>query len=157
MPLIKCPDCGREVSPSAPACLQCGRPIATPPVLPPTVIVQTQSKAPQWVFVCLAVLLTVVVVIPVVGLLAAIAIPNFVKARSASQRSACIMHLKSIEQAKETWAVDYHKSPGDEVVDSYLFGSTNHLQTKPMCTAGGTYQLNPVGSPPTCSIPGHAL
>jgi len=34
MALIKCPDCGSEVSDAAPACPKCGRPIAAPPPAP---------------------------------------------------------------------------------------------------------------------------
>lgn len=33
MALVKCPDCGTDVSDAAPACVRCGRPIAAPPLI----------------------------------------------------------------------------------------------------------------------------
>lgn len=47
-----------------------------------------------------------IAMIVVIGLLAAIAIPNFVKAREAAQRNACILNLRSLEGAKATWALE---------------------------------------------------
>ncbi|HKQ39561.1 MAG TPA: prepilin-type N-terminal cleavage/methylation domain-containing protein, partial [Verrucomicrobiae bacterium] len=42
-------------------------------------------------------LVEIMIVVAIIGLLAAIAIPNFVKARTASQRNACIANMKQIE------------------------------------------------------------
>jgi competence protein ComGC len=47
--------------------------------------------------------------LPVIGLMAAIAIPNFVKAREAAQRTACRANIRSIESAKEVWALENKK------------------------------------------------
>ena len=35
MGLVKCPDCGKEISDQAPACIHCGRPKGAPPPTPP--------------------------------------------------------------------------------------------------------------------------
>ena len=90
------------------------------------------------------------------GLMAAIAIPSFVKARSASQSSVCINNLRQIEAAKEQWALEKGKVNGDEV---YLLGILEYIKggRLPVCPQGGTYKLNRIGQPPECSIPGHAL
>ena len=45
-------------------------------------------------------LVEIMIVVAIIGLLAAIAIPNFIKAREASQKNACIANLKQIEGAK---------------------------------------------------------
>ncbi len=60
----------------------------------------------------------IMIVVAIIGLLAAIAIPNLVTARKKAQRQACISTLKAIEGAKANWALDMKKSdsdvPGDQ-------------------------------------------
>ncbi len=90
----------------------------------------------------------------VIPLLAAIAIPNFVKARTMAQRNACISNLQQIDNAKMQWALENKKPdtavPTIEELDSLL-------KTKPQCPAGGVYTINAVGEKPSCSIPSHQL
>ena len=91
-----------------------------------------------------------------IGLLSAIAIPSFVKARTTSQQNACINNLRQLDSAKEQWAMAQAKRDGDSpdepgVLD-YIRGAA-----MPTCPAGGTYRLNPIGAAPTCSKPGHRL
>ena len=64
------------------------------------------------------------IVVAIIGLLAAIAIPNFLKARTASQKNACIANLKQVEGAKATWALEMKKVNTDTLGDSDLFGAT---------------------------------
>jgi hypothetical protein len=90
------------------------------------------------------------------GILAAIAIPNFVKARETAQKNACINNLREIEAAKQQWALEHNKKTTDtptwDDLKPYLRGPV------PLhCPAGGTYTINEVGKRPTCSIPGHQL
>ncbi|HVU08508.1 MAG TPA: hypothetical protein VHG89_08205 [Verrucomicrobiae bacterium] len=100
-----------------------------------------------------------VAVLPAVavsGMMAAIAVPNFVKARATSQRNACINNLRQIDAAKQQWALEKNKK-GDDVptwddLKPYLYGSV------PLhCPAGGEYTINAVSERPTCSIAGHQL
>jgi prepilin-type N-terminal cleavage/methylation domain-containing protein len=105
-------------------------------------------------------LVEIMIVVAIIGLLAAIAIPNFVKARQSSQVNACIANLKQIEGAKANWAMEMRKTNADTPVDGDLFGSTLYVRSKPLCPANGTYTLNAVDTLPTCSIvgpPAHAL
>ena len=95
------------------------------------------------------------VTLSVIGLLAAIAIPNFIKARQSAQRAACVSNLRAIQGAKETWAIEHKKLPTDEPSDSELFGTTRYIPTKPVCLAGGVYSIRPVSQKPTCTIAGH--
>ena len=88
------------------------------------------------------------------GTLAAIAVPNFVKAREVSQRNACINNLRQIEAAKREWALEYNKANGDLPTKQDLLP---YIGQWPVCPSGGTYSINPIGNPPTCSIPGHKL
>ena len=104
-------------------------------------------------------LVEIMIVVAIIGLLAAIAIPNFVKARTASQKNACIANLKQMDGAKATWALEQKKNTTDTPVDTDLFGATSYIRDKPACPGGGTYALNDVGSKPTCtqSAAGHSL
>ena len=89
------------------------------------------------------------------ALLAAIAVPNFIKAREAAQNNVCRSNLRAIEGAKTTWALEHHAKSGDVVpVDSDLFGAAQYIPQKPTCPAGGVYSLNRVDALPICSIHG---
>jgi prepilin-type N-terminal cleavage/methylation domain-containing protein len=100
-------------------------------------------------------LVEIMIVVAIIGLLAAIAIPNFVKARGTAQRNACIRNLHEIDGAKEQWALENKKSAGSAIdepaVNSYIKGGA------PSCPGGGTYTYGNVDTNPTCSIPGHSL
>ena len=103
-------------------------------------------------------LVEIMIVVAIIGLLAAIAIPNFVKARTTAQKNACIANLKQIDGAKEQWALENKKSAGAAIVDSgvnaFLKGSTT-----PPCPGAGAYAYNAVGTNPTCTLTaeGHLL
>ena len=102
-------------------------------------------------------LVQIMIVVAIIGLLAAIAIPNFIKAREASQRNACIANLKQIDGAKNTWALEQKKVSADVPNDTDLFGATLYIREKPGCPANGTYSLLAVSSKPTCTVVDHTL
>jgi len=102
-------------------------------------------------------LVEIMIVVAIIGLLAAIAIPNFIKARQASQRAACVANLKTIDGAKATWALEQKKTNSDVPTDADLFGPTSYIREKPGCPANGTYSLNQVDTKPTCTIPDHTF
>ena len=58
-------------------------------------------------------LVEIMIVVAIIGLLAAIAIPNFVKARTTSQMNACINNLRLIDSSKQQWALEQRKQNGD--------------------------------------------
>src|SRR4051812_14206502 len=94
-------------------------------------------------------LVEIMIVVAIIGLLAAIAIPNFVKARTTAQKNACINNLRQIDGAKEQWALENKKSVGTAIdqtgVNAYLKGKTT-----PVCPAGGDYTYNAVDTNPKC-------
>src|SRR2546422_1427883 len=87
-------------------------------------------------------LVEIMIVVAIIGLLAAIAIPNFVKARTLSQTNACIANLKQIEGAKANWAMELKKNNTDTPADADLFGPASYVRVKPACPGGGGYTLN---------------
>lgn len=102
-------------------------------------------------------LVEIMIVVAIIGLLAAIAIPNFVKARSVSQRSACIANLRQIEGAKHEWALENKKSSTDLPVQTDLYGTDKYIRDEPSCPGSGTYTINLVITKPACTIAGHTL
>ena len=102
-------------------------------------------------------LVEIMFVVLIIGLLAAIAIPNFVKARTNSQRSACIANLRQIEGAKHEWALETKKGSTDLPVQTDLYGTDKYIREEPTCPGSGTYTINIVITKPTCSLTGHTL
>src|SRR5262247_2201733 len=89
-------------------------------------------------------LVEIMIVVAIIGLLAAVAIPNLVKARKSSAKTACIANLKAIEGGKSVWALENKKNDQDVPSDADLFGPDKAIARKPDCPAGGTYTLGSV-------------
>jgi len=74
-------------------------------------------------------LVEIMIVVAISGLLAAIAIPNFVKARATSQANACINNLRQIDAAANQWALENKKKTGDTITfPSDFTDATRDLQ-----------------------------
>ena len=99
----------------------------------------------------------IMIVVAMIGLLTAIALPNYVEGRTNRQGNACIENLQRLTGAKFTWAVENKMVSSATPVDADLFGPMLYLRDKPECPAGGTYTLNRVRAKPVCSINGHAI
>jgi prepilin-type N-terminal cleavage/methylation domain-containing protein len=96
-------------------------------------------------------LVEIMIVVAIIGLLAAIAIPNFVKARAASQKNACIANMKQVDGAKATWALEMKKNNADVPVAADLFGATQYIRKAPQCPSGNIdYVLNAVSLQQVC-------
>ena len=104
-------------------------------------------------------LVEIMIVVAIIGLLAAIAIPNFVKARTTAQQKACISNLKQISGAVDQWALEYKKTNTDTyaLTDATLLAFIKG-SVLPTCPAGGAYTAGAnVGTNPTCNVTGHTL
>ena len=102
-------------------------------------------------------LVEIMIVVLIIGILMAIAVPNFVKARDSSRTNSCIANLKQTDSAKEQWAMDNKKDAGAAVGYTDLVGATLYMKSQPSCPSGGTYTVNAVGTSPTCDKTGHVL
>lgn len=100
-------------------------------------------------------LATAAVMLAVLGIIAAISIPNFVKARQTAQANTCVANLKQIDGAKEQWALENHKQPTDVPTWQDLVGADKYVKTIPDCPHGGEYTLNGLAHPPTCTLGAH--
>jgi len=97
-------------------------------------------------------LVEIMIVVAIIGLLAAVAIPNFMRARTQAQTNACIANLKQMDGAKTLWALD-----GGSGTPNWTDLVTAYLKAIPSCPANGTYTLNDADSDPTCDQSGHVL
>jgi prepilin-type N-terminal cleavage/methylation domain-containing protein len=101
--------------------------------------------------------LEVMVVVTIIGLVVAVAIPNYVKSREYSRLQLCYQNLSKIEAAKQTWAMENGKRTGDVPQDGDLYGPNSYIRVPPACPSGGAYTLNPIGTNVVCSTAGHNL
>jgi len=103
-------------------------------------------------------LVEIMIVVAIIGLLAAIAVPNFVKARTTSQTDACYNNLRQIDGAAQTFGMENNKQPINSYTLSeikvYLrLGPNGEL---PACPGGGSYGPGlTFGAPPFCTVHGH--
>ncbi len=105
-------------------------------------------------------LVEIMIVVAIIGLLATIAIPNFVRARLKAQQSACINNLRQIDGAKQTWALENRANqttvPVVANIQPYLGRGT--AGTVPTCPAdpansfATSYSLNDLQTAPACLI-----
>lgn len=92
-------------------------------------------------------LVEIMIVVAIIAILAAVAIPNFVKYRQSSQATACVANLKQIQAAKENFMMNNTSAP----TDVKALVTAKLLKVEPKCPAGGTYTVGGDGVDPTCS------
>jgi prepilin-type N-terminal cleavage/methylation domain-containing protein len=100
-------------------------------------------------------LVEIMIVVAIIGLLAAIAIPNFVKARATAQANGCINNLRQIDAAANQFALEQKKKTGDSISfpgDLTPYIKLNAANSIPGCPAGGDYTCASVGPSPSCSL-----
>jgi prepilin-type N-terminal cleavage/methylation domain-containing protein len=101
-------------------------------------------------------LIEIMIVVGLIGLLAVIAIPNWVHARTTSQTNACINNLRQICGAAQQWALDNRKGPGATVAPEEVLPYLRHAVVCPAggsaATFGTSYSLTTVCGVPTCRI-----
>ena len=113
-------------------------------------------------------LVEILIVVLIIGILLAIAIPNFISARETSRAKSCIGNLKQIESAKQQAIMDYKltgTSGATFLIDGttassgstyQLAGASAYIRRQPVCPSGGQYNPGLVTAPPTCNITGVA-
>jgi prepilin-type N-terminal cleavage/methylation domain-containing protein len=100
-------------------------------------------------------LIEIMIVVAIIGILAAIAIPSITTAIAKAQRQACAVNRKNIDAAKLQWSVEHKQPPTATPAEGDLFGQHAYLEHKPDCPTGGAYALRSVEEKCACSLPIH--
>lgn len=105
-------------------------------------------------------LVEIMIVVSIIGLLASIAMPSFLAARSRAQMNTCLDHLRLIDGAKQQWALENHavsaNTPTQDQLQPYLGRGTAGVL--PICPAdpnqtfATSYNINDMATTPTCKI-----
>ena len=87
-------------------------------------------------------LIEIMIVVAIIAILAAVAIPNFVKYRNESQRSSCISNMKQLQTAGEQFLMVKGVSATPSLSD--LCGATLYIKKTPTCPydTSGSYTLS---------------
>ena len=101
-------------------------------------------------------LIEIMIVVAIIGILAAMAIPGIKASAERTQARACQLNRKNIDAAKVQWALEHEQPVGATPSDTELFGEEAYIEHKPDCPAGGTYETKAVNEKCTCSVPKHA-
>jgi len=99
-------------------------------------------------------LVEIMIVVLIIGILMAIAVPNFIQARSTSRKNSCIANLKQIDSAKEQYAMENKLDTGATVTQANI--APTYIKAFPSCPGGGVYTIDVIGTNPSCSLSGSA-
>lgn len=102
-------------------------------------------------------LVEIMIVVAILGLLLAIVIPNYIRARANAQASTCINNLRKVEDAASQFALEKGKTTGETITypdDLTPYIKLNSSSSVPSCPAGGTYTVDVIGAKPQvrCSL-----
>ena len=105
-------------------------------------------------------LVEIMIVVAIIGIIIAIAVPAFLRARENSRGQACQENLSKIDGAKEQYALEFKLANAGTVTFDNLItppGATagdgeGYLKSTPTCPSSGTYAISVIGTAPTCSI-----
>ena len=98
-------------------------------------------------------LVEIMIVVAIIAILAAVAIPNFVRYRKTSQMNACISNLKQLQTASEQWKMNHSGTPS---MDDLTTGTDPYIKVVPTCPADGSAYTAPTSEDGdwTCSAHG---
>jgi prepilin-type N-terminal cleavage/methylation domain-containing protein len=94
-------------------------------------------------------LVEIMIVVAIIGILAAIAIPNFKRSRSVSQMNSCIVNLKQLDGSREQALL-----AGNTTISlAILCGSAAYVKVTPSCPASKAQYVIPADVAATFSCP----
>jgi prepilin-type N-terminal cleavage/methylation domain-containing protein len=97
-------------------------------------------------------LVEIMIVVAIIGILIAIAVPSFLRAREISRRNACQENQSKIDGAKQQWALETNAGRTATPSWSDLVGATSYIRKSPVCPSSGTYTINDMQTDPACSL-----
>jgi prepilin-type N-terminal cleavage/methylation domain-containing protein len=98
-------------------------------------------------------LVEIMIVVMIIGILLAVAVPQWFKARESTRTRSCLKNLQEIESAKDRWAMEYKRASGSAVAEADIAGEFLKGNL-PLCPSGGTYTIGNVDALPSCSTHG---
>ncbi|MBX3117729.1 MAG: prepilin-type N-terminal cleavage/methylation domain-containing protein [Fimbriimonadaceae bacterium] len=96
-------------------------------------------------------LVEIMIVVLIIGVLLAIAVPQFMRARAKSQARTCVANLRQIEAAKEMFAMENKLQNGAPVTINDIWPTYIRQSNKPECPNSGVYTIDVVGTVASCS------
>jgi prepilin-type N-terminal cleavage/methylation domain-containing protein len=98
-------------------------------------------------------LVETMVVVAILGLLAAMALPNFLQTRTVARKNVCINNLRQIDTALQQWALEQKKAGNAQVSFADI---SAYLKNSVTCPTGGktfsdSYTITTVGAGPLCN------
>lgn len=93
-------------------------------------------------------LIEIMIVVAIIAILAALAIPSFMTYRKQSQATACISNLSQIRNATELYLMSHNDTPSLDA----LVGTDKQIKNMPICPAGGNYTVGNASTDPTCDF-----
>lgn len=92
------------------------------------------------------------IVVLIIGVLLAVAVPQFMKSREGASARACQHNLKQILGAKERWAMENNKGAND--TPDWPDLAPFFVKTTPECPSGGLYTVGRMDELPICELGG---
>ena len=130
MAVVKCPSCGTRIN------------------------VVEKKTGLWWGLGCLVAVFAIPILVAIIGIFAAIAIPSFVKSRDTAQHYACVANMKMIATAKDQLSVEKDIKPGEAITEQAMSNVLGQPLESIKCPKGGHYTVNPAGQDPECSMHG---
>jgi len=99
-------------------------------------------------------LIEVMVVVCIIEVIIAIAIPGLVNARETGRARGCSRNLRSIQGGLQQYAIDKKLAGSASEATTWqadLIGPTKYIKATPICGSGGTYTVTTIDTDPTCT------
>lgn len=101
-------------------------------------------------------LVEIMIVVAIIGILIAIAVPSFLRAREISRRNACQENQSKIDGGKQQWALETNQPASATPTWGDLVGSASYIRKSPVCPSSGTYDIGSINADPSCSLSNQA-
>jgi prepilin-type N-terminal cleavage/methylation domain-containing protein len=94
-------------------------------------------------------LIEIMIVVAIIGIIAATAIPNYIRVRTQAQANSCIANLKQINSAVQMWAMD--TGAASDATPGATSDIAPYIRTWPYCgAAANTYEIPAANADPVC-------
>jgi len=125
------------------ACPHCGKPVTVP----------EKNRGLWWGIGCLLAVPALFLVIAMIGVIAAIAIPSFARAREAAQMNVCVSNMRQIDVEVKRQDIE-NAVEAEPAANKVSPVAQRAIASAPKCPSHGTYTVDPKTREPRCSVHG---